>query len=145
MNQFTHGVIKHRRIILIIFTVLAILSAVMATTVSINYNMVDYLPKKAPSTMAVRIIEDEFVGDMPNARVMINDVSILEALEYKERISNIDGITSVSWLDDIIGLDSLQTLPLEFQDKAIIESYYKEGSALLTMEIESGKEQSTVA
>lgn len=145
MNYFTQGVIKHKKAIIIVFLVISILSAVMATTVSVNYNMVDYLPKAASSTIAGRIIENEFVGDMPAARVMINNVSIFEALEYKEKISNIEGITSVSWLDDIIGLDTLGSVPLEFQDKAIIESYYKDNSALMTIAIESGKEQLTVS
>ena len=82
MNRFSQGVIKHKKIIFITFLVVSILSAIMATTVSVNYNMVDYLPKDASSTIAIRIIEEEFVGDMPGARVMINDVSFMEALEY---------------------------------------------------------------
>ncbi|HHT89109.1 MAG TPA: MMPL family transporter [Clostridiales bacterium] len=117
----------------------------MTAAVSINYKMIDYLPKDSPSTIAIRIIKDEFSDDMPSGRVMINNVSITEALEYKEKIKNIDGITSVSWLDDIIGLNTLQSVPLEFLDKEIVDSYYKENSALLTISIESGKEQDTVA
>ncbi|TAH74778.1 MAG: RND family transporter [Anaerolineaceae bacterium] len=117
----------------------------MASTVSVNYNMVDYLPRDAGSTIAVRIIEEEFVGDMPGARVMINDVSIMEALEYKELLTYIEGVTSVGWLDDVIGIDTLQSVPLEFLDKAIVENYYKDNNALMTISIESGKEQNTVA
>lgn len=144
MNRFTQGLIKYKKIILIIFFIVAILSALMATTVSVNYNMMDYLPKDAPSTIAIRIIEEEFVGDMPGARVMINDVSIMDALEYKEKLANTPGVTSVSWLDDIVGLDTLQSVPLDFLDETIVESYYKENTALITVSIESGKEQNTV-
>lgn len=145
MNHFSQGVIKHKKIILIIFIIMAIISTIMATTVSVNYNMVDYLPKDAPSTIAVRIIEEEYVGDMPGARVMINDLSIMDALEYKESLENTPGVTSVSWLDDIVGLNTLQSVPIEFLDQAIVESYYKDKTALFTLSIESGKEQSTVA
>ncbi len=145
MNRFSQGVIKHKKIIFITFLVVSILSAIMATTVSVNYNMVDYLPKDASSTIAIRIIEEEFVGDMPGARVMINDVSIMEALEYKDKLGNIQGVTSVSWLDDVVGLDNLQSIPIEFLDSTIVESYYKDNTALLTISIESGKEQTSVA
>ena len=76
---------------------------------------------------------------------MINDVSIIDALEYKDKLSNIDGVTSVSWLDDMVGLDTLKSMPIEFIDETIVENYYKENSALLTLSVENGKEQSTVA
>ncbi len=145
MNRFSQGVIKHKKIILLIFILVAFISAILATTVSVNYKMVDYLPKDAPSTIAVRIIVEEFTDDMPGARVMINDVSIMDALEYKDKLSNIDGVTSVSWLDDMVGLDTLKSMPIEFIDETIVENYYKENSALLTLSIENGKEQSTVA
>ena len=65
MNRFSQGVIKHKKIILLIFILVAFISAILATTVSVNYKMVDYLPKDAPSTIAVRIIEEEFTDDMP--------------------------------------------------------------------------------
>ena len=61
------------------------------------------------------------------------------------KLSNIDGVTSVSWLDDMVGLDTLKSMPIEFIDETIVENYYKENSALLTLSIENGKEQSTVA
>jgi len=145
VNRFSEEIVKHKKIIIIIFVIFALITGIMTAAVSINYKMIDYLPKDSPSTIAIRIIKDEFSDDMPSGRVMINNVSITEALEYKEKIKNIDGITSVSWLDDIIGLNTLQSVPLEFLDKEIVDSYYKENSALLTISIESGKEQDTVA
>jgi len=102
--------------------------------------MVDYLPKDAQSTTAIQIIKDEFDGEFPNARVMLTNVSIIEALEYKEKIAEIDGVASVSWLDDIIGLDTLKTTPLEFLDASVIKNYYSYNNALMTLSIESGKE-----
>jgi predicted RND superfamily exporter protein len=89
-------------------------------------------------------MKDEFGGEMPNARVMLTGVSIQEALEYKEKIEAIDGITSISWLDDIIGLDTLQTTPLDYMDESILDNYYKDNNALMTLSIESGKEATAV-
>lgn len=144
MDKIFHSITKHRKIVLSAFLAVTIICAVLSLLVPVNYNMVDYLPKDAQSTTAIKIIEDEFEGELPNAKVMLTNVSITEALEYKEKISAIDGVASVSWLDDVIGLDVLKTTPLEFLDAAILKNYYIDNNALLTLSIESGKESDAV-
>ncbi len=144
MDKFSHAVIKYKKSILIAFLIVAVLSGIFSLLVSVNYDMVDYLPDDAQSTTAIEIMNEEFGGETPNARVMLTDVSIQEALEYKEKIVVIDGVTSVSWLDDVIGLETLQTIPLVLLDASITESYYKDNNALINISIESGKEESTV-
>jgi hypothetical protein len=89
-------------------------------------------------------MEDEFGQALPNARVMLSDVTIQEALDEKEKIAAIDGVTAVSWLDDAVGLDTLTTTPIEFLDGSIVESYYKDGCALFSVTIENGMEESAV-
>lgn len=140
MNTFSQAIIKHKKIVLIAFLIVAALSIVLSPQVSVEYDMVEYLPYDAQSTTAIKIMKDEFGGEMPNARVMLTDVSIQDALEYKEKIAAIDGVTSVSWLDDIIGLDTLQTKPLEYMDESILKNYYKDNNALMAISIERGKE-----
>ncbi|NMB95504.1 MAG: RND family transporter, partial [Clostridiaceae bacterium] len=140
MENIFYSIIKHKKIVLLSFLAVAVLCAAFSSLVSVNYNMVDYLPKDAQSTIAIEIIKDEFDGELPNTRVMLTNVSIIEALEYKEKISAIDGVASVSWLDDIIGLDTLKTTPLDFLDASVIKNYYNDNNALMTLSIKSGKE-----
>lgn len=140
MENIFYSIIKHKKIVLLSFLAVAVLCAAFSTLVSVNYNMVDYLPKDAQSTIAIEIIKDEFDGELPNTRVMLTNVSIIEALEYKEKISAIDGVASVSWLDDIIVLDTLKTTPLDFLDASVIKNYYNDNNALMTLSIKSGKE-----
>ena len=144
MYNLSESIIRHKKAIILIFLIVASLCMVLALTVPVNYNMVDYLPKDAQSTTAIRIIEEEFDADIPNARIMLTNVSIVEALDYKEELSSIDGVNSVSWLDDIIGLDTLRATALEFLDTSIVEKYYKDNNALISITIESGKESSAV-
>lgn len=144
MDQFSHAVIKHKKSVLIAFLIIALVCALLSSLVSVNYNMVDYLPKDSQSTMAIKIMKDEFGSGMPNARVMLTDVSIQEALEIKDKIAALDGVSSISWLDDIIGLDKLKTVPLAFLDESIIENYYKDNNALISLRIDSGKESQAV-
>ncbi|HOV69067.1 MAG TPA: MMPL family transporter [Clostridia bacterium] len=144
MERLFHLIIKHKRIVLSAFLAAAIISAALFPQVLVNYNIVDYLPKDAQSTTAIKIIQDEFASPLPNAKVMLTNVSILQTLEYKEKISAIDGVTSVSWLDDIIGLDTLKTTPVEYLDDSIVKNYYSDNCALLSLTIESGKEEDAV-
>jgi uncharacterized protein len=144
VDRFSQAVIKHKKSILIAFLVISIICAIFSSLVTVNYKMADYLPKDAQSTTAIKIMEKEFVSDMPNARVMLTGVSIQEALEYKAKIQAIDGVVSISWLDDVIGLDTLKTIPFDFLDASIVKNYYKDNNALMSLTIESGKESSAV-
>src|SRR5690625_5682652 len=98
--------------------------------------MSDYLPKNAPSTVAIDVMKDEFDEDVANVRVMIEVAHIQEALAYKEELEAIDGVSSVMWLDDVLDLRT----PLEMADTDLVESYYKDDYALFTVDVEKGKE-----
>ncbi|GAA0321085.1 MMPL family transporter [Bacillus carboniphilus] len=98
--------------------------------------MKDYLPEDAQSTIAMGIMEQEFEGNVPTNRVMINDVTIQEALAFKENLEAIDGVSDVTWLDDAIDIKS----PLEMADEEVVEAYYKDNKALFSFSIREGDE-----
>ncbi|WP_231687699.1 efflux RND transporter permease subunit [Bacillus sp. CHD6a] len=98
--------------------------------------MVDYLPDDAQSTKAMEIMEKEFTGAVPDTRVMIADVTIQEAVTFKEKLEAIDGVAEVIWLDDVVDLKT----PLEIADQEMVESYYKNGNALFSISVRSGDE-----
>lgn len=129
-------IIRQKKKIVILFLLVALLSAVAQFTVSVNYNMVDYLPEDAPSTVAMGEMDEEFSGGMTNTRAMVKDVTVQEALVFKEKLSAIDGVKDVLWLDDVIDLQ----IPLEMADRKIVETYYKDGNAIFLFHIVSGKE-----
>ncbi len=145
MDRFTRIVIRARRLILIMFLLMGVLGGLMSTMVEINFKLVDYLPKEAESTIGLEVMKEEFGTRMPNARVMIESSSVLEVLSLKEQLKAIDGISSVTWLDDVVGLDILKTIPLSFLDTKLVEPYFKDGYALLSLNIVSGLEKETVA
>ena len=144
MDRLAQAVSYHKKSILAVCLIASVLGGLLSLIVSINYNTVDYLPPDAQSTTAIRIMQTEFGGEIPNAKVMLTDVSIHDVLEYKEKIAAVEGITSVTWLDDVVGADTLKTTPVEFLDGSLVESYYKNNDALMDLTIESGQEQSAV-
>mgnify|MGYP001420208303 FL=1 len=144
MDRFSQAVIIHKKWILAAFMIAAVLGGMLSVFVPVNFNTVDYLPSDAQSTTAIRIMKDEFGGEMPNARVMITNVSIHEALDYKAKIAATEGVADVSWLDDVVGLDTLKTTPVEFLDTSVVESYYKDNNALMNLTVRSGMELDAV-
>ena len=101
MQSFYRKIVNHPRIILIVFVVAALCGAVLQGMVAVNYDMNDYLPPDSASTRALDLLGEEFEGGIPNARVMVRDVSVAEALAYKERFRAVDVVTDVTWLDDV--------------------------------------------
>ena len=97
--------IRHRKIIFAV-----VICAMAQKFVSVNYDMNSYLPEDSPSTVALDVMEDEFDGGIPNARVLIYNVTVPEALSYKEKLGEIDGVTDVTWLDDAVTEKQVQIL-----------------------------------
>lgn len=132
MKKIYQGIIARPKLVIVIFILLAVCGTVFRGLVSVNYDMNDYLPEGSSSTVSLDVMNEEFDGGIPNARVMISDVNIPQALEYKDRIEAVEGVSDVMWLDDSIDM----TIPLEMQDKDIVENYYKDKTALYSVTID---------
>lgn len=132
MEKAVRGMLKHRTLILSLFIVAAILGAILFTQVKVNFNMADYLPENAPSTVAMNVMEEVFDEAVPNLRVMVYDAGIPEALEYKETISRMHGVNSVIWLDDYVDV----RVPLETLDADTVGEWYKDGKALFSITVD---------
>lgn len=132
MTKFYRHIVNHRKLIIAIFLILFVICAICQQLVAVNYDMNDYLPSESASTQALDLMEREYDGGIPNARVMVRDVTVPQALEYKEKLLAVDGVTDVPWLDDT----SSVTVPLETLDQDTVETYYKDGSALFSVTID---------
>ncbi|MGN0367894.1 MAG: RND family transporter, partial [Wujia sp.] len=132
METFFGQVIHHKKRILLGFAVLFVISIICKQFITVNYDMNDYLPEDAASSIALDVMEKEFGAGIPNARVMVRDVSVVEALEYKEKIVQVPGVLEVTWLDDVLDVTS----PLEMMDKEVVDTYYKDDAALFLVTID---------
>ena len=137
---FFAGVVRHRKQVLAGYAILSVLCVFLWMLVSVNYDINDYLPPTSPSTTAIQVMEDAFDGGIPNVRAMVRDVTVPEALAYKQQIAQLDGVTAVTWLDDALDV----TVPLEMQDQKTVETYYKDGAALFTITVQDSKRTEAV-
>ncbi len=140
MQRFFEKVVRHKRIVVIIFAAAFFLSLIARNFVNVDYDMNDYLPEDSASTIALEVMEEEYNTDITNARVMIAVSSVAEGLSYKEGLLAIDGVEDVTWLDDAVSI----TQPLEIQDTETVETYYKDGQALYLVTIEEDKRTEAV-
>ncbi|GHU64854.1 hypothetical protein AGMMS49983_11480 [Clostridia bacterium] len=136
MDRISGALIHHKKTVVAVFFVLAIVCAGLYLGVTVNYDLTDYLPEEAPSTRALVIMEEEFEGGLPNARVVFKDVSVSEALALKDRLEEIGGVSDALWLDDVIDIKT----PIETADQETVEDYYKNGDALISFTIAEGDE-----
>lgn len=140
MQKFYEKTTSRPKLVVTIFLILFILCFVMKQTVSVNYDMNDYLPVDSASTVALDVMDSEFDGGIPNARIMVKNISLAVALDYKEKLLAVDGVTDVTWLDDTADI----TQPLEVIGNDITDNYYKDDNALFTVTIEEEQRISAV-
>lgn len=117
-------IVKYRYWFLGLFTLLMIGSVVAGAYVKTNYEMAKYLSSDMPSVQALNIMEEEF-GLPTNVRIMVEDVTMQEAVAIKNKIYNLPEVDTISWLDDA---ENIYT-PIEFMDAELLKSYYHNGNA----------------
>ncbi len=140
MDRFMYIILKRKKTVLLFFLIATVLCMLMSTQVGVNYNIMDYLPDEAPSTEALDIMDAEYAKGAPNARVMVREVTIPEALAYKEKIKAVDGVTDISWLDDAIDIYQ----PLAFAEQKTVEEYYVDNNAVFTVTVDEDRQVSAL-
>jgi len=124
---------NYKYLILGIFLVLTIVSAILSFRVEVNYDMTKYLPKDSNTKQAIEILSEEF-GDYASIELMVEDVEIMDAVMIKNEIKGIDGVLKVVWMDDLEEYAEFITDPLILLElQKMQESYYKDKKALFTI------------
>lgn len=139
-RSFYTKVVRYRKIIMLVFALITVCSAIMYPKVFVDYDIINYLPQEAPSIVAMNAMEKEFGGNIPNVRVMLYDVDKTEALQYKRQLEAMDGVVSVMWIDTMMPVD----MPLEMYPQSMLDAYYKDGNALFNVTVDSEKQLETI-
>lgn len=65
MERYTSFILKHRKMIIVVFVFLAVVCAGLSTKVGVNYKFADYLPDDAASTVALDTMKKEYSQPVP--------------------------------------------------------------------------------
>lgn len=140
MSKIADFVVKRKKVLVTMVLLLTVFFTICFFQVAINYNMTDYLPEHANSTVALNKLSEEFGEAVPNCDVLVKDVTVQEGMKIKADLEKIKGVENVSWLDDAIDIKQ----PLEIQDMDLIDDYYKNEDALFSVTIADGEEKATI-
>ena len=91
MQSVSGFIFRHKKAVLILVAAAAVVCAVLSVAVPVNYSFRTIFRKRRPKALSVLPFDDA----VPNARVMLRDVTIQQALEYKEKLKAIDGVSDV--------------------------------------------------
>lgn len=140
LKKIASALLNHKKTVISVFMLLVIGSLILIPLVRINYDLSDYLPNDAPSTQAIKVMENSFHENIPNLSVLIEDVTIPQAMEYKKQIRAVSGVESVIWLDNAVDVYS----PLQMNNPDTIKSWYKDGAALFSVSVNKSSYVETI-
>lgn len=116
-----------------VFIVAVIFCAICSPFVEVNYDLTEYLPDYVASKAGLNLMEEKF-GYPGTARVMIEDVTLYEAKQYKNRLEAVDGVDQILWCDTTTDIYQSSA----FIDEKEIEDYYKDGCAVMDVTFVEG-------
>ncbi|MBP3240224.1 MAG: MMPL family transporter [Oribacterium sp.] len=126
-------IVDHNKGIRNIVLILVVVFAICYPFVSVNYDLTKYLPNDVDSKIAINKMREVF-GYPGTGRLMLKDVTLYEAKQYKNQIENIDGVDQVVWCDTTTQVYGSS----EFIDYDKIDDYYDDGYAVMDITFVEG-------
>lgn len=126
-------ILRRQKWIESIFVAGCVFSFIAMLFVNVNYDLTEYLPREAASRIGLDRMEETF-GYPGTARVMVKDVSLYEAKQYKDQIEAVDGVDQVLWCDAAVNIYAGE----DFISMDDIEDYYKDRCAVMDITFDEG-------
>lgn len=98
MERVATFIVDKRNIFFLFFIVACAFCVVSATWVKTNDDITAYLPEETETRQGLDIMDKQFVT-YATARVMVSNISLDDALVLKEKIADVEGVTSVEFFD----------------------------------------------
>lgn len=128
MLKFGEGVVKHRKIILILAILLLIPSFLGMRSTRINYDILDYLPADMDTVKGQDILLDEF-GKGAFSLILVEDMKPHEVSDLKKDIEKVNHVESVVWYDDVMD----DTVPMEMLPQKYYDAFNRDNETILAV------------
>lgn len=102
-DKLIDAVVKHKKVFTVIFVILLIPAIILAANVNQYYNITSTLPEDFDSIVALNTLKEEFNMTTTHFIVVHDDVSAEKLIEMENRISKLDGITSLLAYNQFVG------------------------------------------
>ncbi|MDD6275335.1 MAG: efflux RND transporter permease subunit [Clostridia bacterium] len=102
INKIAQWEARHPKTVVLIALLLIIPSVIGFIGTRVNYDILSYLPEDLESMQGEEVLDKTF-NNAGMSIVIVEDMPAKYTEALKEEISEIDGVSSVMWTDDIIG------------------------------------------
>ncbi len=100
MRKITDFMVKGRYVFLALFFMMALFSLYLSTKVTINEDMMKYLPASSEVKIGNDLMEEKFPEQKSSIlNVMFKDLKSEEKMEMKEKLQQVEGVSSVDYED----------------------------------------------
>ncbi|MFM1524373.1 MULTISPECIES: efflux RND transporter permease subunit [Helcococcus] len=140
MKKVARFLIKKNKSVILIFLILTIITGIMALGVKINFSLSKYLPEDSDSVISISKMADEYVEPIPNLRIMLKNVSVQDAIAYKNKLSTLPEVKLILWLDKFENTSK----PIELMDKNLLDTYYKNNNALFQVAVKTNNSKESL-
>lgn len=131
MNKFGNYIAKHRKLVLLIATLLLIPAFYGNAMTKINYEILTYLPEDLESVKGQNILSEVF-NDSASGMLVIENMEEKDVVKTKEKLKEIQGVRDVLWVDDFVDI----SVPKNMLPESIQEIFFRENSTLLLINFE---------
>lgn len=116
METFSKGVVKHRKIVLLICLFLLVPSFLGMLGTRINYDMLTYLPDNLDTVKGQNILMDDY-GKGAFSVILLEGKTPTEAANLQTKLENVEHVDSVLWYSSAVSTDvPMQMLPQRYYD-----------------------------
>lgn len=131
IENFAWIVVRHRKVVILIYLFAAFLSILGITKLNVNYDIFSYLPKELSSVKGFRILMDDFnLGNLVQVIIPTSDINKVK--DFISEAEKIDGIQKIDFVTEFVD----ELIPLEFSNGEIVENYVKDGFSLVRISFE---------
>ena len=131
MNYFGKFIAKHRKLVLLIATLLLLPALYGKIATKINYDILTYLPENLESVKGQEILKDNF-GSSATGMLIIENMVEKDVVKKKGEIQEIEGVDSVTWIDDLVDI----SIPKEMLPSDLKDLFYRDNSTLLLIKFD---------
>ena len=140
VDKLFRGALNHRRSVIVVALVFLVASALCIPGVKINYQFSDYLPEDSASTISLHVMNDAFDAPTPNAQVMVEGLSLMQASDLANQMQSMEGIEDVMWLGTTCDI----SVPLETYDSDAVAAWKSGDTYLYQVALDTSQATSAI-
>ena len=118
MIKLAKKIVKHKKIIVALYMLLLIPSAIGIAHTRVNYDLLSYVPDSLETVEGQNVMVDEF-GMGAFSMVIVEDMQPKDVVKLKEQIASVEHVKEVIWYDDVMDI----TVPMEMLPEDIRNAF----------------------